>query len=173
MIIGLVGKKESGKSTVAKYLVDNHNFIQLAFATPLKDMLIKAGLCTYEEVYIQKTPQSRFLMQRIGTDIIRKQIDSDFWVKKFFELYYDTILHNNVVIDDIRFENEFEFVEKVLNAYTVYIDRPAQLGNSIDTHISETGVDKLKDRCLIHIDNSGSISDLLTQIHLRVKLTLG
>lgn len=37
MIVFLVGKKGSGKSTCSQYLIDNHNFIKLSFAKPLKE----------------------------------------------------------------------------------------------------------------------------------------
>lgn len=36
MIIGLSGKKASGKSTVANYLTQTHRYKELSFADPLK-----------------------------------------------------------------------------------------------------------------------------------------
>ena len=36
MLIGLVGKKKSGKTTAANYLIEQHDFISFAFASPLK-----------------------------------------------------------------------------------------------------------------------------------------
>lgn len=38
MIIGLTGRKRSGKSTVARYLVEDHGFTELSFAARLKKM---------------------------------------------------------------------------------------------------------------------------------------
>lgn len=38
-IIGIAGKKHSGKSTVSKFFVDNHKFTEIALADPLKKML--------------------------------------------------------------------------------------------------------------------------------------
>lgn len=40
MIIGLTGRKRSGKSTAARYLVENHGFTELSFAAPLKKMAL-------------------------------------------------------------------------------------------------------------------------------------
>lgn len=39
MIVFLVGKKGSGKSTCSQYLIDNHNFTKLSFAKPLKECI--------------------------------------------------------------------------------------------------------------------------------------
>lgn len=38
-IIGLTGYAQSGKSTIANYLVEQHGFTRLSFAAPLKKML--------------------------------------------------------------------------------------------------------------------------------------
>lgn len=40
MIIGLTGRKRSGKSTAARYLVENHGFTELSFAARLKKMAV-------------------------------------------------------------------------------------------------------------------------------------
>jgi dephospho-CoA kinase len=37
ILIGLTGKKQSGKSTVADYLVQHFQFTELSFAKPLKE----------------------------------------------------------------------------------------------------------------------------------------
>ena len=39
MIVGLSGYARSGKDTIADYLVENHGFIKLSFATPMRQAL--------------------------------------------------------------------------------------------------------------------------------------
>jgi uridine kinase len=39
MIVGLVGLKQSGKTTIADYLVSKYNFVQLSFADNLKKLV--------------------------------------------------------------------------------------------------------------------------------------
>jgi dephospho-CoA kinase len=58
-IIGLSGRADSGKTTVARYLVEQYGFVRTAFGDPLKQMLLDAGMCTREELWGEKTPQSR------------------------------------------------------------------------------------------------------------------
>ena len=38
VLIGIIGKKGSGKDTVSDYLVENHLFHKLAFADPIKQV---------------------------------------------------------------------------------------------------------------------------------------
>lgn len=116
-IIGLVGRAYSGKTTVAEYLVKNHGYVALAFADALKQMLIRAGLCTHNECYVEKTERSRELMQKIGTEIFRKQIHEDFWVQQTAKRVREiTADGRSVVIHDIRFPNEARLVASYLNA---------------------------------------------------------
>jgi len=107
-LIGLAGAAGAGKTTIAKHLVEKHGFTRTGFADPLKNMLITAGLCTHDECYGVKTARSRELLQKIGTDIFRKQLDPLFWVNKT----EDEIVRlwssekKRVVVDDIRFPEE-------------------------------------------------------------------
>lgn len=73
-IIGLTGHAGAGKSTLAEYLCTKYGFSRLAFADALKGMLITAGMCTHDECYHEKTERSRWLLQKIGTEIFRKQV---------------------------------------------------------------------------------------------------
>jgi len=110
MIIGITGYIGSGKDTVAKLLCDNHGFTRFAFGDILKNMLIEAGLMTYEEAYITKPEWARLLFQRIGTNIFRKQVDEDYWIKalrpKLIEFFETKGIVSDVVVSDVRFINE-------------------------------------------------------------------
>jgi hypothetical protein len=114
MIIGLTGYSGSGKDTIAQLLCDNYDFTRFAFADPLKEMLIKAGLATREELYITKPPHVRELMQKIGTDIFRNQVDENYWVikmiRKLKAFFNERVPNANVVIPDVRFANEATMV---------------------------------------------------------------
>jgi len=83
MIIGITGKMQAGKTTVANMIAKKIEMCHLvAFADLLKEMILKSGLCNREELYEKKTDFSRLMMQKIGTEIIREQVDDYFWIKK-------------------------------------------------------------------------------------------
>ena len=56
---------------------------------------------------------SRWLLQKIGTEIFRKQIDPEFWVKQAGGIIESSIEGGeNLIIDDVRFPNEAEIIKK-------------------------------------------------------------
>jgi len=110
MIIGITGSAASGKSTLAGMIRDRHDCFILSFATPLKEMIVRANICRSSELYGKKTPFSRKMMQCIGTDLIRCQIDAEYWVKDMERRLEIFSKEKLVVIDDVRFMNEMYMV---------------------------------------------------------------
>ena len=102
-LIGLKGAARSGKTTVSEYLQSKHGYIELSFADALKEMLIRALLknpppaqfifplapselneATWRRlIYKDRTPFTRWLLQFVGSDIIRDEVDQLYWVKQW------------------------------------------------------------------------------------------
>jgi hypothetical protein len=146
MIIGLVGKKFSGKDTLADYLVQHHGFIKYAFADPIKEACKTIFLLNEEQFQGTKeevdprwglTPREMF--QFLGTDVMRKQVDEEFWIRHF-QYWYEANKHRKIVVSDCRFQNEVDAILKI-GGTVVKLERPMDYQ---DQHISETGVDALK-----------------------------
>lgn len=110
-LIGICGYKRSGKSEVAKYLIEHHGFMRLSFAQTLKAMLKTMGLSEEQvngkekeiasELLGGQTP--RWAMQSLGTEWGRKCIDEDLWVRTTLMSIES---NQNLVVDDLRFFNE-------------------------------------------------------------------
>jgi len=94
-IISLSGLAGSGKSTVAKILVNDYNFIEIAFADPIKRAVMNWWDFTEDQLWgssdLRNLPDERypidngFLIPRstlttIGSDIARV-LDKDVWVR--------------------------------------------------------------------------------------------
>lgn len=154
MLIGFSGKKGSGKSYFADYLVNNKLFIKLSFASPLKEITKILFNLSDEDVKdpIKKelinpkfNASPRELMQWLGTDIMREEFNKKFnysgsiWIDNVKDKV-KTLLDNNkdVVIDDVRFQNEVDMIHSlggiVINLRN-YLDNT--LNNSTSTHSSE------------------------------------
>lgn len=145
VIIGITGLAEAGKTTIAQYMSKEYGFVRTAFAEPLKQMLERAGMCTYEELYVKKTDQSRWLLQKIGTDIFRKQIDPLFWVNKCEEeiLRLHAEFKCPIVVDDIRFPEEAERI-KHLGGTVIKVIRSGHVSsNAGNVHESERFVNDI------------------------------
>ena len=154
MLIGFSGKKGSGKSYFADYLVNNKLFIKLSFASPLKEITKILFNLSDEDVKdpIKKelinpkfNASPRELMQWLGTDIMREEFNKKFnysgsiWIDSVKDKV-KTLLDNNkdVVIDDVRFQNEVDMIHSlggiVINLHN---DLDNTLTNSTSTHSSE------------------------------------
>ena len=91
---------------------------------------------------------ARETMQVFGTDICRAMCEN---------AHINPIVHaidsngpKHVVVDDVRFNNEFD-VLKERGAHMIYIDGRGDIG---DSHASESGIDREFD---LRLDNSGDI----------------
>lgn len=154
MLIGFSGKKGSGKSYFADYLVNHKLFIKLSFASPLKEITKILFNLSDEDVKdpIKKelinpkfNASPRELMQWLGTDIMREEFNKKFnysgsiWIDSVKDKV-KTLLDNNkdVVIDDVRFQNEVDMIHSlggiVINLHN---DLDNTLTNSTSTHSSE------------------------------------
>lgn len=164
-IIGLVGKMQSGKTTVAGMILNkltDKPAAKISFANHLKEMILNAGLCTADELWGKKTDFSRLMLQKIGTEIIRKQVDPNFWIKKMIEeinMWKESNPDNlTIVIDDVRFINEAEMI-KMFNGIVIHIMRPTnQEDKEENKHLSETEQDLILSD--FEIINDGSLDEL-------------
>jgi len=117
-LLGICGRKGSGKSTAAQVLLDA-GWKRVKFADPLKNMLRVIGL---DDRHIEgdlkelpcdllggKTP--RWAMQSLGTEWGRNCIFPDFWMSLARrEIALVLAQGYSVVVDDVRFDNEAQMI---------------------------------------------------------------
>ena len=165
MLIGFTGAAQAGKTTIGNYLVKKYKFTKFAFADPLKAMLINAGLITYEEAYKTKTKNSRMLMQKIGTEIFRNQVDKNYWVKeaeKQLKQYRNEFI-DNITIDDVRFPDEADFIVNSRGFLIKVVRTSFEDGMTDASHESERYVCTLP-YCFTLEAKSGNIESLYKQM---------
>lgn len=131
-IIGLLGFINSGKGTVANQLVIEYNFRQDSFASSLKDVCaslfdwprhLLEGDTEESRVWREQPDEwwanalsipnfsPRLAFQLIGTNSLRNHFNEDLW----FLTLQNRIRKNltqHMVISDVRFPNEIDFVRK-------------------------------------------------------------
>lgn len=205
MIVGFVGLIGSGKNTAADYLVDVHHFRQESFASTLKDA-ISVIFGWDRELLEGKTKESRkwrdqidtwwalrlgipqltprWVMQNIGTDVMRNHFHDDIWIASLENKLRKTA--DNIVITDVRFPNEIKAIKNA-GGMVVRIKRgpdpdwmfhaknynagPSCIGWAIGkARLAELGIHESEYRwagCEIdhEIYNDTTVEDLHQQIH--------
>lgn len=179
-LIGLIGKKRTGKDTFAATLTERHGYARIALADPLREALYRQnpimgtfpllddGLVRVREWRVQDVvdvlgwekakdyvPEIRTQLQRLGTEGIR-YIDDRFWIKAAFAKI-DALREAKtpVVVTDVRYPNEADAI-KAAGGYLVRIIR--DVPDTGDTHASELALDDYREDLLI--GNNGSREDL-------------
>lgn len=165
-IVGVSGYAQSGKSTVAEFLIAEHGFKRFKFADILKDMLRAVGLTEAQiegdlkevatDALCGKTP--RQAMQSLGTEWGRKFMGEDLWVNLWERRVINYLAGSAdalVVVDDVRFPNELQRVLR-LGGSVLRIERPGVAPTN--SHPSETAIDNSPG--MIWLTNDGSIGGL-------------
>lgn len=154
MKIGLLGKAGSGKSSLARILVENFGFVELTFSESLYTILHFSQQTLGFEI-----AKDRKFLQWVGTDWARNQNPNVFC--NCMKKKLDTISNPNVVVSDVRFVNEAEFLKE--NGFVlIRISRGASDTMSFRNHISETESDEISEDFVIK--NFGTIENLKEKI---------
>lgn len=156
LLIGISGKARTGKDTVARHLVKQYGFHQLAFADPIVDGLIEMlGIpaeyrSTKKEEQIPGFPFSyRIAAQTLGTEWGRGLCPS-IWIRvmeKRISEFSDGM--DRIVISDVRFENEASWIRDL--GFLWHVER--QDAPEARPHISENGVKPLPGEPTIRNDD--------------------
>lgn len=164
-IIGLTGIAGSGKdlfASIVKELEPNTDIFP--FAGPLKDaskiLFNFSNDQLYDPVVKEELDERwgkspRQVLQWLGTDILRNQVNQDFFLMNMKQRI-DSSKADLIIITDIRFDNESEFIRS-LGGKVVKIIRPNAKTTAHSGHITEQGISpKLVDTVVM---NEGSIEE--------------
>ncbi len=177
MIVGILGKKRSGKDTTGDYLVANKNFVKYSFANPIKRGAMELFGFTEEQVFGDAKDEidptwgitPRLVLQIMGTEVFQYDMPKyipelqafgrGFWVKRF-EQWYEQNRHLDVVICDVRFQHEVDSILKMGGAIWS-VNRPNLTGG--DEHASEKEMDLITG-ITSEIINDRTLHDLYDKI---------
>ena len=179
MIIGITGKKRSGKTTAAQAF-EECGFTQLSFATPLKKTawmflselgFVDAKIAEFEQDKEQLIPiidvSYRYLLQSLGTEWGRNCVNANLWTLAMRKRLTDLgVEYNDVVIDDVRFDNEAHMIRElgghIVHLHRMHLDSITDYSFSPDAHASEQGIIFVPGD--VHVVNNGDIDDM----HIRL-----
>lgn len=170
-IIIISGKARAGKDTITNFMKElyQEKMISLQYGSYIKEYAKKISNWDGNE-----ETKPRELLQQLGTNIIRKNIDEKFFIKKMIDdIKVYSYFFNIIVISDARFKIEIDDIRNNFsNVISVNIERPNfdnGLTEEQKKHPSEIDLDdyKLFDYKLI---NNGTLEDLKLKIERLVEV---
>lgn len=176
MLVGITGYAQHGKDTVAQALVDELGYVRLGFADALKDLALQVNpllllSLNHPVVYTRladyvdstgwekakKLPEVRRFLQELGTGA-RAVLGDDVWLKAVEHKMLEA--DGPVVIPDVRFPNEAEFISR-WHGLLVRVERWG-FDNGVDGgHDSERHIPYIPAN--IVLVNDGTVEDLRAQ----------
>lgn len=125
MKLAITGQMASGKTSIAKYLVEKYNFTKFSFADDVK---------LYATEIFNMKNKDRKLLQQFATKM--KEIDENIWIKRLDNKIKD--ISDNIIIDDLRYPNEELYLKsKGFKILKLDIDTELQNNRLKNTYIND------------------------------------
>lgn len=168
-LVGLMGRKRSGKDSFASALIEDHGFHRVAFADALKDALLafdpllptmtgaeklSSVVSSHGWDVAKGYPSVRRALQDFGV-VMREHVDRELWIRAAHRRIV-AAPSAHVVVTDVRFPNEVAFIRSQ-GGTLVYVERPG-LPDDGDTHASETSTSSADADVVVW--NTGTLEDL-------------
>ena len=162
------GRAQSGKDYISNKLKESlesegHSVKKLAFADRLKEylsILLDMSVEELEGLKLEETPFTsngltiRQLMQRMGTELFRKQLGFDFWIIQTAKVIAKTD-YEYYLISDCRFPNELNVIDYACgyDNRSTYEMRTVKILNDVkiksSDHVSENLLNNIKHDIII------------------------
>ena len=166
MIIGVAGTAGSGKDARARVLVAGNDFERRALADALRTGARAMFGLSHGQVHGQDKERvdgrwglsPRQILQRLGTEAMRREFGDDVWIRDLFGHIDARPEIGNWVVPDVRFPNEARAI-KAQGGEVWLIKRPDVVEVGVRGHASEKALDDYRDWDNV-VDNDGDLSDL-------------
>lgn len=189
-LIGIHGNARSGKDTVKDFIIENFtNHYSISFADPLKEAASIAFGIPLDWFYsddLKEQPHPnwdvspRSVAQFLGTEMFREtiwkllpEVANDFWVRRAILRLTNQYLpedegefttDDTVVIPDVRFQNEYDWVIST-GGIIIHLTRPGADGTvGIPGHASESSINLHCKERTYSCENNGTLSELHRKI---------
>lgn len=165
-ILGISGKKQSGKSTLADMISSLYKgkVAILPFAAPLKMEVAKACGVSVQCIEDNKS-NFRKILQGWGTEFRRNMFGDDYWLRKQDEQVAKFADADLVIIPDVRFLNEMAFITD-RGGKVIRIERS---GLPSDNHDSEIQLDDIEKWDYL-VDNNHDLTYLFSHAQTIVNI---
>lgn len=180
-ILGFTGKKKHGKTTASSHATQvlkekGYEVMHVRFKDAIIDTMNSKldktlGLLgdhytmSREQLFDEKPPMMRVLMQEVGTEIYRA-VNPDYWVlewyRKMFAVAQEAKDIGKLVIltDDVRFMNEYQLL-KAKGGTLLRINRTGYDDGVGNNHATETEMDTFSPDYIIEATTKKELEDVV------------
>ena len=176
-IIGLCGYSGAGKDAAAAALVAC-GWVRQSFADSIRNAALAIDPIVLDEELMdyrrlsavvrrigwrgaKKFCDTRMYLQNIGVEAGRNIHGEGCWMKIVLSAIAAMPYETQVVITDVRFENEVAMVRD-LGGKVIWIERPGV--GPVNEHVSDAGLSALKEQADAQILNDGTLAELHERI---------
>lgn len=165
-LIGIHGKAQSGKDTVARFIKRETGGYIYSLTTPIRQMLKCIGVDFDDHDWIERHKEDvipvigkspRQLMQTLGTEWGRDLINPNLWIMLATHELQD--LGEGMIVPDVRFDNEARWVRNQ-GGLLIHVRRNET--RQVSAHSSENGIRVAPGD--IVIENNGTLEDLQLRV---------
>lgn len=165
----IAGKARNGKDTTGAFIKEYYEGLGEKVCT----LQLSYPLKYYASIVLgwngEEETKPREFLQKLGTDVIRGQIDEKFLIKRLIDdIRVLSYFCDIIVVTDVRMPLEFEELEKTFdNVKKVLVERPnfeSSLSSNQQKHITETALDAYT-RYDYKISNDGTLDDLKKKVY--------
>ncbi len=164
----LAGKARHGKDTTGEFIKEYYEklgkkVVTLQLSSPLKYYANKVLGWDGNEA-----TKPREFLQKVGTDIIRGQIDEKFLIKRLIsDIKVLSYFCDIIIVTDVRIPIEFEDTETEFNNVVKILVRrtnfETELTGKEQKHLTETALDTYSDYDFI-IENDSTLESLKSKV---------
>lgn len=141
-------------------------FLARLFRVPPRDVYVRYQWLFDGVGYVRakENPEVRRLLQVLGTEVGRKQIDDNLWVNMMIKKVRAAVETGapGVIVTGVRFPNELRAILDELQGETWWVNRPTLKDTVNAGHASENSV-SAEDFSRV-IENDGTLEDLYAKV---------
>lgn len=119
------------------------------------------SITSFKNVSFSKQMSIRELLQKIGTDCIRKNLHENVWINALFADYNNK---SKWIITDVRFPDEIKAIKE---RNGIVIKKNGKMGSK-NTHLSETALDEYEDWDYV-VPYRSDIEELKAEVYMMLK----